>query len=101
VEELRSFGAAVYGLHDPLVWPPPTARPAPSPDAARRAGDVLTMPLPGAVGEDVRLARSGAVIFITIGPYRRSLPLPPHLRERVATDARVQNGQLEVEFAGP
>ena len=48
----------------------------------------------------MRLARSGAVMFITVGPYRRSLPLPPHLRGRVATDARVANGQLEVEFAG-
>jgi arsenite-transporting ATPase len=101
VEELRSFGTAVYGLHHPLAWPPPMSRPEPSGDAALVAGHILTLPLPGASGEEVQLARSGAVIFITIGPYRRSLPLPPQLRGRVATDARVLNGQLEVEFAGP
>ena len=100
IDELRSFGAATYGQHDPLAWPPARARAVRS-AAAAPAGHVLTLPLPGAVGEDVRLARSGAVILITIGPYRRSLPLPPHLRGRVATDARVLNGQLEVEFAGP
>jgi arsenite-transporting ATPase len=98
IAELRSFGAAIYGTHDPLTWPP-----APSPPASRRsatpAGHILTLPLPGADGGEVRLARSGAVMFITIGPYRRSLPLPPHLRGRAAVDARVLNGQLEVEFA--
>jgi arsenite-transporting ATPase len=99
IEELRSFGAEIYGVHDPLDWPAP----APATDSrvdGALAGNVLTLRLPGAEGGEVRLARSGAVMFITVGPYRRSLPLPPHLRGRVATDARVANGQLEVEFAG-
>jgi arsenite/tail-anchored protein-transporting ATPase len=99
IAELRSFGAAIYGRHDPLMWPPARSPAPASRRSAAPAGNVLTLPLPGADGGEVRLARSGAVMFITIGPYRRSLPLPPHLRGRVAVDARVLNGQLEVEFA--
>jgi arsenite-transporting ATPase len=99
VGELSSFGAELYGVHDPLGWPAPAPVPDSRADGAL-AGHVLTLPLPGAEGGEVRLARSGAVMFVTVGPYRRSLPLPPHLRGRMATDARVANGQLEVEFAG-
>jgi arsenite/tail-anchored protein-transporting ATPase len=98
IAELRSFGAEIYGAHDPLGWPAP----APVSDTrvgGELAGHILTLALPGADGGEVRLTRSGAVMFITVGPYRRSLPLPPHLRGRVATDARVANGRLEVEFA--
>jgi arsenite-transporting ATPase len=98
IEELRSFGAELYGHHHPMEWPP-----VPSPARRGPSGsdaNVLTMPLPGATAEDVELSRSGPVIHVTIGPYRRSLPLPAHLRGRTATDARVLNGQLEVEFSG-
>jgi arsenite-transporting ATPase len=97
IAELRAFGAELYGMHDPLDWPP-----APSPTPCEPAGPdsyVLTMPLPGVTGDQVELARSGPVMHVTIGPYRRSLPLPDHLRGRAATDARVLNGQLEVEFS--
>src|ERR687897_632472 len=98
VEELRAFGAELYGEHDPLAWPPV---PPPTPCAPSVSDlNVLTLPLPGATGDDVALSRSGPVIHVTIGPYRRSLPLPAHLRGRAATDARVRSGQLEVEFSG-
>jgi arsenite-transporting ATPase len=98
VDGLREFGCELYGDHDPLAWPATTAAgcrsptPAPSPD-------VLTVPLPGVAGDEVQLARSGTVMLITVGPFRRSLPLPAHLRGRSATAARVADGHLHVEFA--
>jgi arsenite/tail-anchored protein-transporting ATPase len=98
IEELRAFGAEIYGAHDPLKWP---ARPpiSPTAEAPPAPAHVLTMPLPGVIGDEVQLARSGTVMLITVGPFRRSLPLPTHLQGRRATGARVANGQLEVEFA--
>jgi arsenite/tail-anchored protein-transporting ATPase len=97
IDELRTFGADIYGTHDPLEWPagprPPKA------EAPRVKAHVLTLPLPGVTGDEVELARSGTSMLVTIGPFRRSLPLPTHLQGRRATSARVANGQLEVEFA--
>jgi arsenite/tail-anchored protein-transporting ATPase len=97
IDALRAFGIEIYGAHDPLEWP---RAPAPAPSAASgSAPHLLTLPLPGVTRDEVQLVRSGAVMLITIGSYRRSLPLPPHLRGRVATDARILNGHLEVEFS--
>ena len=96
LEDLRGFGRDLYGDHDPLVWPaaptaPASERPVPP--------NVLTLPLPGVTSDEVELARSGTVMLVTVGPFRRSLPLPRHLQDRRATGARVADGQLEVEFA--
>jgi arsenite-transporting ATPase len=97
VDQLRAFGLEVYGSHDPLdAEPAPgaTSRPA-------RASDLLKfeLSLPGVTEDEVQLARSGSVVLVTVGPHRRSVTLPPHLRDRVATGARISNGRLEVEFA--
>ena len=97
LEDLRGFGSDLYGDHDPLVWPAAPTSPAAERPAA--APNVLTLPLPGVTSDEVELARSGTVMLVTVGPFRRSLPLPRHLRDRRATGARVADGQLEVEFA--
>lgn len=97
IDELRSFGGDVYGAQDPLVWPAgPGALGAETPPPPAH---VLTMPLPGVTGDEVQLTRSGTVMLVTVGPFRRSLPVPAHLQGRRATGARVANGHLEVEFA--
>ena len=98
LDELRLFGAEVYGPHHPLAWP---AAPRPAPAETPPQAHVLTMPLPGVRGDQVQLARSGPVVIVTVGPFRRSLPLPAHLHGRRATGARVADGWLEVEFAQP
>ncbi len=98
VVELRDFAAEIYGAHDPLAWPSAVG---PRASETPPGSHVLTMPLPGVTGDEVQLARSGTVLLVTIGPFRRSLPVPPHLQGRRATGARVANGQLEVEFARP
>jgi arsenite/tail-anchored protein-transporting ATPase len=97
LEDLRGFGIDLYGDHDPLVWPAAPTSPAAERPAA--APNVLTLPLPGVTSDEVELARSGTVMLVTVGPFRRSLPLPRHLRDRRATGARVADGRLEVEFA--
>jgi arsenite/tail-anchored protein-transporting ATPase len=99
IETLRAFGAEIYGGHDPLKWP--ARPPLPRTEAPAAPAHVLTMPLPGVTADEVELARSGTSMLVTIGPFRRSLPLPTHLQGRRATSARVANGQLEVEFARP
>jgi arsenite-transporting ATPase len=96
LDDLRAFGSDLYGDHDPLVWPAAPTSPAsqcPAPP------NVLTLPLPGVTSDEVELARSGTVMLVTVGPFRRSLPLPRHLQDRRATGARVADGRLEVEFA--
>ena len=97
VEELRSFGREIYGLNDPLEWPL-TSEPQTF-EGLGSASQLLRVPLPGVTGGEVQLARSGAVMLVTVGPYRRSLSLPPHLHGRAATGARIADGHLEVEFA--
>jgi arsenite-transporting ATPase len=99
VDDLRAFGADLYGDNDPLAWP---ARRRATVDTSVWRPDrphVLTMPLPGVTGDEVELARSGTVMLVTVGPFRRSLPVPDHLQGRRATGARVADGHLEVEFA--
>jgi arsenite-transporting ATPase len=98
IEPLREFGLEVYGSDDPLG----ARRPAAALDADRPADAELhtfELRLPGVTEDDVRLARAGAVVLVTVGPHRRSFTLPPHLHGRVATAARISNGHLEVEFA--
>jgi arsenite/tail-anchored protein-transporting ATPase len=98
VEQLREFGIEVYGSNDPVEMPRMSV---PAMDARHDLDPhLLKLPLPGVTGDEVQLARSGAVVLVTVGPHRRSLTLPPHLRGRVATAARILNGHLEVEFAG-
>ena len=100
IEPLREFGLDIYGAHDPLG-----ARAVPlGPSDVDRPSDaeLLTfeLPLPGVTEDEVQLARSGAIVLVTVGPHRRSVTLPPHLHGRVATAARISNGRLEVDFAG-
>jgi arsenite/tail-anchored protein-transporting ATPase len=98
LDRLRDFGLEMYADLDPLaapsIAPGRVEEPASDPESL-----ILALPLPGVAQEDVRLARSGEVVLVTVGPHRRSLTLPPHLRHRVATGARITDGQLEVEFA--
>jgi arsenite-transporting ATPase len=96
VEQLRAFGAEVYGAEDPVG----TRAAMPAADVCDGVDShLLKLPLPGVTSDDVQLARSGGVVLVTVGPHRRSVTLPPHLRGRVATAARISDGHLEVEFA--
>jgi arsenite-transporting ATPase len=59
----------------------------------------LTMPLPLASASDLELARHGDELIITVGSYRRVLPLPAALARGVVAGARLDDGRLQVRFA--
>jgi arsenite/tail-anchored protein-transporting ATPase len=96
LDELNRFARAIYGARDPLAG---STSPAPS-EAASSMANTMRIRLPGVSREDVKLARVGATMLVTVGSFRRSLSVPQHLRGEQATAARIVDGHLEVEF-GP
>ncbi|WP_137989879.1 ArsA family ATPase [Streptomyces vilmorinianum] len=68
----------------------------------RRAEDgilVWHIPLPGAVKEELSLVRRGDELLLTVGPFRRNVPLPPALRRCTVAGAGLVDGDLRVRFA--
>ncbi|MFD5427882.1 ArsA family ATPase [Streptomyces sp. NPDC127084] len=56
------------------------------------------LPLPGAVKEELGLVRRGDELLITVGPFRRVLPLPAVLRRCTVSGAGLKDGELRVRF---
>ncbi|MGC5362463.1 ArsA-related P-loop ATPase [Streptomyces sp. DT24] len=85
----------------------------PAPDDAPQDGRITTgtrpdepegtlvwnLPLPGAVKEDVHLVRRGDELFLTVGPFRRIMPLESGLRRCTVVGAALTEGVLRVRFA--
>ncbi|KRE94593.1 arsenic-transporting ATPase [Nocardioides sp. Soil774] len=94
-DELLDLAAAVYGDVDPLASG--NERPAMQ---VRQQGDgvVMALPLPLASRDDVRLARKGDELVVSVGSYRRLLTLPTGLARHRVAGARVHDGQLQVRF---
>lgn len=92
---LLALGAAAYGADDPLA-------PAPvlEPPAVRRSGSEweLRVALPHVRRSDVRLARAGDELVLTVGDQRRRLALPSVLRRCVAVGASAGDGAVRVRF---
>ncbi|MEV6268337.1 ArsA family ATPase [Kribbella sp. NPDC051936] len=100
VEELAAFAVEMYGGDDPF---------------ARATADTslwvdrhidtdgrtytLTMPLPLASADELELARHCDELIITVGSYRRVLPLPAALARGVVAGARLDEGRLQVRFS--
>ncbi|TQK43970.1 arsenite efflux ATP-binding protein ArsA [Streptomyces sp. SLBN-118] len=59
---------------------------------------VWRLPLPGAVKEDVSLVRRGDELLVTVGPFRRIVPLPSVLRRCTVSGAGLTDGALRVRF---
>ncbi|MFB7760223.1 ArsA family ATPase [Streptomyces xiamenensis] len=63
-------------------------------------GPVWRLPLPGANRSELDLVRRGDELFLTVGPFRRAVPLPAELRHREVTGAALEeSGALAVRFA--
>jgi arsenite/tail-anchored protein-transporting ATPase len=92
---LRSLGAEVYGALDPIG-----PGPRPEAPAVSRAdgGYELRVPLPHVRRADVRLARSGDDLVVSVGDQRRRLALPSVLRRCVAVGASAGDGAVRVRF---
>ncbi|MCX5201735.1 ArsA family ATPase [Streptomyces sp. NBC_00237] len=67
----------------------------------RRAEDgvlVWHLPLPGATKQELGLVRRGDELVLTVGPFRRLLPLPSALRRCTVSGAGLTDGVLRVRF---
>ena len=97
-EELLDLARQVYGDTDPLASGP--ADPAMS-VRSTAGGRVLSLPLPLAAQDDVRLARKGDELVVSVASYRRLLTLPSGLARHRVAGARVHDGELQVRFTEP
>jgi arsenite-transporting ATPase len=102
VEELAAFAVEMYDGNDPFA----RATDETSLWVDRHLGTdgrtyTLTMPLPLAAASDLEVAKHGGELIVTVGSYRRVLPLPAALAAAVVADARLQDGRLQVRFAPP
>ena len=100
VEELAAFAVEMYGGDDPFA----RATDETSLWVDRHIDTdgrtyTLTMPLPLASASELELARHGDELIITVGSYRRVLPLPAALARGVVAGARLDEGRLQVRFA--
>jgi len=96
VDALRRFGEEVYDGGDPAAH----LHHGPTMTVERRDGGwVLSLELPFADREDVRLGRRGGELFVRVGGRRRAILLPDSLRQRPVVDASVRDGVLAVVFA--
>ncbi|GAA1552237.1 ArsA family ATPase [Kribbella hippodromi] len=100
VEELAAFAVEMYGGDDPFA----RATDETSLWVDRHIDTdgrtyTLTMPLPLASADELELARHGDELIITVGSYRRVLPLPAALARGVVAGARLDEGRLQVRFA--
>ncbi|RZU25328.1 ArsA family ATPase [Streptomyces sp. BK239] len=60
---------------------------------------VWHIPLPGAIRDDLDLVRRGDELVVTVGPFRRIVPLPSALRRCTVDGAALRDGELRVRFA--
>ncbi|WP_175412336.1 ArsA family ATPase [Streptomyces sp. TRM64462] len=110
VHEVPHLGRDPRTADDLAELGPPPAPPAePAPASAstwhvedRRADDgvlVWHIPLPGAAKSDLGLVRRGDELVLTVGPFRRIVPLPAALRRCTVSGAALRDGVLGVRFS--
>lgn len=95
VDKLRIVGEELYGDRDP------TARLATNTPFRMFDSEgevVLALRLPLAERGEVDVVRHHDEVYVTVGPYRRSLLLPDSLRRREVTGARLTEGELWIRF---
>ncbi|MFF7774253.1 ArsA-related P-loop ATPase [Streptomyces tanashiensis] len=104
--EVPHLGRAPRGAEDLVLLAPARPETAPAPVAEwavedRREEDgvlVWHIPLPGAVKEELSLVRRGDELLLTVGAFRRGVPLPGALRRCTVTGAGLVEGDLRVRF---
>lgn len=96
VEVLRQVATDLYGDVDPFA---PSAGAGPFRVELTDGGGLLHLALPRAESSEVDLVRSGDVLVITHGSYRRVLTLPSALTRMEVRGAGVRDGELRVRFA--
>ncbi|WP_172384077.1 ArsA family ATPase [Streptomyces sp. MNP-20] len=92
LDDLTALGPAAPGpAPAPLDWPVTDA-------LAEESLLIWTVPLPGAVRDDLGLVRRGDELVLTAGPFRRIVSLPSALRRCTVSGAGLRDGCLRVRF---
>ncbi len=61
---------------------------------------LLRIPLPFAKGDEVRLRKRGAQLFLSVGNFKRTILLPPVLAKRKSEGGHLVKGVMEIRFVG-
>jgi arsenite-transporting ATPase len=95
VDHLSDFAAELYGLRDAAAQLSLV-----EPFRVDADGDalVLSMQLPFTDRTGVELGRHNGELLVAVGSHRRAVVLPESLRRREVSEARMNDGRLEVEF---
>jgi arsenite-transporting ATPase len=98
IDRLRQVADELYGDTDPTDRFVTTL-----PFRVEDDGDqvVLVLSVPFAEHREVDVLRHGDDLYVTVGPYRRSLSLPDSLKRRQVLRARLSAGELRVAFGIP
>jgi len=93
---LRLLAAQCYADHDPAAF-----YPVQPPVRFQQDGGstLLTLSLPHASGSQLDLRRREQELLVTVGAWRRAIPLPDALAGRAIQSARLIAGRLEIVFA--
>ncbi|MFI5682550.1 ArsA family ATPase [Streptomyces sp. NPDC051636] len=106
VHVVPHLGRDPHGGDDLAALAVPGVNPAPTPvewPVTDRIADdgvlVWHIPLPGAIRDELDLIRRGDELVITVGPFRRIVPLPSALRRCTVAGAALREGELRIRFA--
>ncbi|MGK5641020.1 ArsA family ATPase [Streptomyces sp. URMC 126] len=85
---------------EPALLPAPAPGPLPAVEDRLAEDDLLVwrLPLPGAERDRIGLVRRGDELIVSVGPFRRALPLPSALRRCTVSGAGLRDGALCVRF---
>jgi arsenite-transporting ATPase len=92
---LTRLGQLTYGDLDPAAV---LHRQRPLTVSQEGGRQVLRLALPFAAEDDLTLSRAGDDLQVTVGSWRRNVPLPTALRRRQIDGARLRDGVLEIRF---
>jgi arsenite-transporting ATPase len=94
-DRLRAVGEELFGDDDPTSHLS-EGRPFRVEDDGENV--ILIVGMPFAEHADVDVMRHEHELFVTVGPYRRSIVLPDSLRRRHVLRAKLTGGELRVTF---
>ncbi|MGI8823155.1 MAG: ArsA family ATPase [Acidimicrobiia bacterium] len=95
LDRLRIVGEELFGDADPTAHMS-KGRPFRVVDDGDSVVMVLSVPF--AEHGEVDVLRHGEELFVTVGPYRRSLILPDSLKRREVQRAKLSGGELRITF---
>jgi arsenite-transporting ATPase len=98
VERLEELGRALFGDKAPDEF---QYRGRPYWVSRENGSYVLALELPFATKDDVTLSRSGDVLVLQVGAWRRNLVLPRLLLDAPTQGAKMEDRVLRVRFAEP